>query len=189
MRNAFQTIGEGGRDLLLSGGNDYSLAHARYVINAPVQGTSYAIIDEQIPLWEMIVHGSIDYAGSAINMTQSENRQVDLLHLIDYGASIHYTFTWRDAADMKYTGLNSQYATTFSSWKDQAVEDYNFVNGALKHISGAAMMSYKKLSDTLSCSTYSNGVHIYVNIGSTPARADGHTVKAFDYLVVGGEAQ
>ena len=137
----------------------------------------------------MIVHGSIDYAGSAINMTQSESRQVDLLHLIDYGASIHYTFTWRDAAEMKYTGLNGQYATTFSAWKDQAVEDYNYVNGALSHVSGAAMLSHEKLSDTLSLSTYSNGVSIYVNTGSTAARAGGHTVKPFDYLVVGGEAQ
>ena len=189
VRSAFGTISEGGRELLVSGGNDYSLAHARYIINAPVQATPYPILDEQIPLWEMIVHGSIDYAGSAINMTQSESRQVDLLHLIDYGASIHYTFTWRDAAEMKYTGLNGQYATTFSAWKDQAVEDYNYVNGALSHVSGAAMLSHEKLSDTLSLSTYSNGVSIYVNTGSTAARAGGHTVKPFDYLVVGGEAQ
>ena len=189
VRSAFGTISEGGRELLVSGGNDYSLAHADYVINAPVQATPYPIMDEQIPLWEMIVHGSIGYAGSAMNMTQSESRQADLLHLIDYGASIHYTFTWRDAAEMKYTGLNSQYATTFSAWKDQAVEDYNYVNGALKHVSGAAMLSHEKLSDTLSRSRYSNGVSIYVNTGSAQASADGHTVGALDYLVVGGEAQ
>ena len=122
-------------------------------------------------------------------MTQSENRLVDLLHLIDYGASVHYAFTWRDAADMKYTGLNSLYSTTFTTWKDQAVEDYNFVNGALKHVSGSAMLSYEKLSDTLSRTVYSNGVSIYVNIDSAPARADGQTVNPFSYLIVGGEEQ
>ena len=90
---------------------------------------------------------------------------------------------------MKYTGLNSQYATTFSAWKDQAGEDYNFVNGALKHVSGAAMVSYEKLSDTVTCSRYSNGMSIYVNTGSIRARADGHTVDPLGYLVVGGEAQ
>ncbi len=189
VHDAFRVLGEGSRDLLVSGGNDYSLAYAGHVINAPLQATPFPILDEQIPLWEMIVHGSVDYAGSAVNMTQSENRQVDLLHLIDYGASVHYTFTWRDAAEMKYTGLNSQYATTFSAWKDQAVEDYNFVNGALKHVSGAAMVSYEKLSDTVTCSRYSNGVSIYVNTGSVRARADGHTVDPLGYLVVGGEAQ
>ena len=189
VKNAFQTIGESGRELLVSGGNDYSFSYVSHIINAPVQTTLFPIVDEQIPLWEMIVHGSIDYAGSALNMTQSESRRADLLHLVDYGASIHYTFTWRDAADMKYTGLNSQYATTFSAWKDQAAEDYRFVNGALKYVSGAAMTGYEKLSDRLSRSDYSNGVSVYVNIGGDPAQADGYTVEALSYLVVGGEAQ
>ena len=63
------------------------------------------------------------------------------------------------------------------------------MNGALKHVSGAAMLSHEKLSDTLSRSRYSNGVSIYVNTGSAQASADGHTVGALDYLVVGGEAQ
>ena len=189
VHDAFQTIGAGQRDLLVSGGNDYSFAYTDHVINAPLQATPFPILDEQIPLWEMIVHGSIDYAGAALNMTQSEDRRVDLLHLIDYGAAIHYAFTWRDAAEMKYTGLNSLYATTFSSWKDQAVEDYAFVNGALRQVAGAAMVCYEKLSDTLTRSDYSNGVSIYVNVGSGPAQADGHIVDALDYLVVGGEAQ
>lgn len=188
VQNALCTIGEG-RDLLVSGGNDYAFAYADHVINAPVQTTFFPIVDEQIPLWEMVVHGSMDYAGAPLNMTQSEDRRVDLLHLVDYGASIHYTFTWRDAAEMKYTGLNSQYATTFSAWKDQAAADYSFVNGALKHVSGAAMVSYEKLSDTLSRSDYSNGVSIYVNIGSEQACYSGYTVEPFAYLVVGGEAQ
>ena len=51
------------------------------------------------------------------------------------------------------------------------------------------MLSHEKLSDTLSLSTYSNGVSIYVNTGSVRARADGHTVDPLGYLVVGGEAQ
>ena len=174
---------------MVSGGNDYALAYAEHVVNAPVQATMFPIVDEQIPLWEMIVHGSVGYAGSAVNMTQSENKRVDLLHLIEYGASVHYTFTWRDAADMKYTGLNSQYATTFSSWKDEAVEDYRFVNGALKTVSGAAMESYERVTDTLSKTVYSNGVTVYVNTGSTPVQAEGRTVEALNYLVVGGEAQ
>ena len=189
VKDAFQTVSGESRELLVSGGNDYSFPYARHVLNAPIQTTPFPLLDEQVPLWEMIVHGSIDYAGSAINMTQSEDRRTDLLHLIDYGASVHYAFTWQDAAEMKYTGLNSQYATTFSSWKDQAAADYSFVNGALRQVSGAAMTSYERLSDTLTRSEYSNGARIYVNMGGQPVQAEGHTVEALDYLVVGGEAQ
>ncbi len=189
VKNAFQTIAGKSRELMVSGGNDYALPYAAHVINAPVQATMFPIVDAQIPLWEMIVHGSIDYAGSALNMTQSENKRVDLLHLIAYGASVHYTFTWQDAAEMKYTGLNSKYATTFSAWKDDAVADYRFVNDALKAVSGAAMESYEQVTDTLSKTVYSNGVTVYVNTGSESCQAEGGTVEALNYLVVGGEAQ
>ena len=90
---------------------------------------------------------------------------------------------------MKYTGLNNNYATTFSAWKDEAVESYKFVNGALKAVSGAEMVSHQQLSPTLAKVTYSNGVTIYVNHGETDESADGQTVPAMNYLVAGGEKQ
>lgn len=189
VKDAFAAISDGGRDILVSGGNDYCFPYVSAVIGAPLDATPYPILDEQIPLWEMIVHGSVSYAGSPVNMTQSEVRRADLLHLIDYGASVRYSFTWRDAAEMKYTGLNSSYATTFASWKEQAAEDYAFVNGALKYVSGAAMTGHTKLSDTLTRSDYSNGIGIYVNTGDSFASADGYTVAPYSYLVTGGEEQ
>lgn len=188
VENALETLANG-RSLMVSGGNDYAFGYAAHVLNAPVQATPYPILDEQIPLWEMIVHGSIEYAGHPLNLTQSENRRADLLLLIEYGASVHYTFTWRDAAEMKYTGLNSKYATTFASWKYDAVADYRFVNGALAPVSGAAMDDFERLSDTLSRTRYSNGVTIYVNTGEKDENADGNVIEAMSYLVVGGDEQ
>ena len=186
--SALGTIGSG-RELMITGGNDYALPYAKHVLNVPLQATIFPIVDAEIPLWEMIVHGSIDYAGSPLNMAQSEERKVDLLRLVEYGASPHYTFTYRDAAEMKYTGLNGNYATTFDAWKDQAVADYRFVNGALSAVSGKEMEAHERLSDTLAKVTYSGGVAIYVNRGDADAEADGLTIPALSYLVTGGEEQ
>lgn len=187
VRAQFGEIAATGAGVMVSGGNDYSFSAASDVLNAPVEATMFYIVDEQIPLWEMIVHGSIDYAGTPMNLQQTGDVRADLLHLVEYGASTHYTFTWRDAADMKYTGLGSKFATTFSQWEQEAVSHYSYVNGALKHVSGAAMTEHEKLTDTLSRVRYANGVTIYVNYASEEAQADGITVPAADYLVVGGE--
>ena len=189
VKQAFGVIGAGERELMVSGGNDYSFPYVRHVINAPVEATMFAIVDEQIPLWELILHGSADYCGSPLNLMQSENRRATLLHLIEYGASTHYTFTWKDAADMKYTGLNNNYATTFSSWKEEAAESYRFVNGALSRVSGAEMLRHDRLSDTLARVTYSNGTVLYVNSGEREAAADGYRIPAMDYLAVGGDKE
>ena len=125
--------------------------------------------------------------GEAINLSQSSDKRADLLHLVEYGASPHYTFTWKDSAEMKYTGLNENFATTFSAWKDAAVSDYEYVNGALKNVKGARMTAFERLSDTLSKVSYSNGAVIYVNYAEQAAQADGRSVPAKDYLVAGGE--
>ena len=188
VRSAFETL-SAGRGLLVTGGNDYCLPYVRHVLNAPMSCTAYPILDEEIPLWQLIVHGSAGYAGTALNMAQSADSRLDLLRLVEYGASVHFTFTARDAADMKYTGLNRLYSTTFSVWKEKAAEAYRFVNGALRHVSGAAMVSFDRLSDTLSRTVYSNGVTIYVNTGSAAAAAGGYTVEPMNYLVTGGEKQ
>ena len=189
VRNAFGQIASTDASVMVAGGNDYSLPYASHVINAPVMATIFPIVDEEIPLWEMVVHGSMGYAGSAMNLTQSENQKVDLLHLIEIGASTHYTFTWRDAADMKYTGVNNNFATTFSTWKDKAVEAYRFVNGALHGVSGAAMVEHTRLENGFARVRYDNGVTIYVNSSESEASADGVSVPALSYLVVGGEQQ
>ncbi|MCR4621607.1 MAG: hypothetical protein K5663_05935 [Clostridiales bacterium] len=189
VKDAFSTIKGSSRELMVSGGNDYSFPYASHVINAPLNRTPYPILDEEIPLWEMIVHGSIEYCGKALNLSQTDDRRAQLLHLVEYGASVHYTFTWKDAAEMKYTGLNENFATTFSSWKDAAAEDYAYVNGALKHVRGAQMSSFERLSDTLSRTCYSNGTEIYINYADEPAQAGTYSVPARDYLVVGGDAK
>lgn len=174
--------------LMVSGGNDYAFGVAEDIVNAPTSATEYFLVDETIPLYEMIVHGCIDYAGAALNTSVSDSRRADVLHLIEYGAAPHYIFTWQDATEMKYTGLNRYFATTFSAWKDEALETYAYMNGALKSVSGAMMLSHDVLPGGIKRVCYDNGVTLYINQSSTNALADGYTVPAMDYLVVGGVA-
>ncbi|MBQ8554775.1 MAG: hypothetical protein IJ438_02770 [Clostridia bacterium] len=175
-----------GRKLMITGGNEYALEGVSHVLGAPLSSTEYFIVDETIPLYEMIVHGCVDYTGTALNTVVSDDWQGDLLKMIEYGASTRYIFTWEDATEMKYTGLNKFYATTFENWADEAVEKYAYVNGALSQVSNATMVEHASLSDTLKRVTYSNGVVIYINYGSESAQADGYTVPARDYLAMGG---
>ena len=175
-----------GKNLMIAGGNDYALEGVKHVLGAPLTATGYFILDETIPLYQMVTHGCVDYAGKAINTLTSENVRADLLKLVEYGASTRYVFTWEDATEMKYTGLNKYYATTFSAWADEAVENYQYVNGALSNVSGAQMTKHESLSDTLRKVTYSNGVVIYVNYDAQDAQADGYTIPAENYLVMGG---
>ena len=152
------------------------------MIDAPLYTSDYYIVDESVPLYPLIVHGCVDYAGTQLNLSESDEWQAELLHLIEYGAGCRYVFTWEDSAQMKYTGLNRYYATTYDSWKESAAAFYRQLNAALSPVQGVAMVAHERIGDVARV-TYANGVVICVNYGAEEATLDGLTVAPLDYAV------
>ncbi|MBQ3484462.1 MAG: hypothetical protein IJA77_03020 [Clostridia bacterium] len=186
VESQLQKLRDTGRNLMITGGNDYALQGVSHILNAPMSATEYFIVDDTIPLYQMVVHGCVDYTGKPINTYVTDDVRRNLLEMVEYGASTRYIFTWEDATGMKYTGLNKYYATTFDAWAEEAVENYAYVNDALKYVSNANMVAHETLAENLKKVTYSNGVTIYVNYGAEEAQADGYAVPAMDYYVMGG---
>ncbi len=176
-----------GKQLMLNGGNDYAFAYADDIINAPLRDNDYYIVDETVPFYGMVLHGSIDYAGAPINLNGSYDRADIVLNLIETGASPHFLFTWENSSAIKHTGLNRFCSTAFQNWKDDAYVIYDEVNAALKKVRDSAIVNHEIRSETLRVVTYENGVKIYVNTGEEDAVADNVTVPARGYQI-GGEA-
>ncbi len=169
------------KNVLINGGNDYAIRYADDLINVPTGHNSYYGVDVEVPFYEMVYHGAVDYCGDAINL--SDNYDIDdiTLRLIEYGAAPHFTFTYEEANDMKYTGLNSLYSTTYTNWIDTAKTVYENVNSALKNVRGAAIIKHETDASGIKKVTYSNGVVFYINNTDKDASMDGVTVKAKSY--------
>jgi hypothetical protein len=173
-----------GKDLMINQANSYSFRYARDILNAPVKDNSFFLVDEDIPLYEMILHGYIDYSGQLLNFTDTLVRQTDILNMIEYGAAPHYVFTWEDSSLMKNTGLSRFYATTFSVWKEDAVSTYQAVNEALRQVNGAIMTGHDILDNGVRKISYSNGVTLYVNYSETEQAAEGVTIPPLYWISV-----
>ena len=177
----FEKLKDTGKKLLINGGNSYSLKYASDILNAPISDSKYSIIDEGIPLYQMIIHGCIDYSCGLINFYDDMDRTELTLKLIEYGASPHYVFTRESANEMKYTGLHKYYSTDYGLWKDEAIKIYHEVNGVLSKVSGETMIDYDIIKSGVKKVTYSNGIVIYVNYLNEDAVVDGVTVPAKGY--------
>lgn len=171
------------RDIMVNDGNAYTFAYADHIINAPISHNSYSIIDEEIPLYEMIIHGYINYAGKQLNYHDAPNTNEITLRMIEYGASPHYIFTWESAYEMKDTALSKFYATKYENWSGDAVEMYNTVNSALSKVSGETIVKHEIVEAGVKKITYSNGTVIYVNYTSKDVKVDGVTVSAENFYV------
>lgn len=177
------TIANTEKNVLVNSANDYAWYVADDIINLPLNDNDYVIIDANIPLYEMIVHGSIDYCGETYNLTDAANDREQILTMIEYGAAPHFVFTWDPTTQMKYSGMNGSYATTFDTWADKAYEVYQEVNDALSRVDGQIMESHEILPGGIRKIVYSNGVTIYVNYSNSARSADGIQIPAMGYAV------
>ena len=182
---SLQTLEDTGKSLLVNDGNDYSWAYASDLINVPLSANEYFIIDEEIPFYEMIVHGCIDYSGTLINLNDSMDDDELVLNLIENGASPHFVFTENSSSEIKNTGLNRYYATTYDNWSEYAADIYGRVNEALQYVKDAYMVDYEIVSDSVRAVTYSNGVCIYLNYTGSDTTVDGVKVPARSYALGG----
>ncbi len=181
-----ETIEGTGKKLLFDSANAYAFKYADDIINVPTDGNEFFICDASVPLYQMVIHGCIDYSSKLLNYENKYELQAELLELIETGTAPHYQFTEEESSLMKNTGLNRFYSTTFATHAGEAIEAYKYVNEALKNVSGATITSHRIEGDARAI-TYSNGVTIYINYGSTPVTVDGVTVDALSYSIAGGK--
>ena len=179
----FELLEATGRKLMTSQANAYAFPYSTDIINVPLQDTEFAIVDAQIPLYEMIIHGYINYSSGLLNYENDDDMAKTELLLIESGASPHFVFTWEESSRMKMTALNRYYNTTFANQADEAVEIYTYVNNALKSVQNEDIVSHEILSENVRKITYSNGTVIYINYGKAPEDIDGITVDGMSYLV------
>jgi hypothetical protein len=144
--------------LMISGGNAYSFGFATDIINMPISHNEFFIVDVEIPFMQMVLNGSISYAGTPINLSSAFDEDEIAARLIEFGASPHFTFTYQPSSDIKYTGMNHIHASTFDNWEETAVRIYNKVNNALSLVSGSHIVQHEILSGGTRRVTYSNGV-------------------------------
>lgn len=181
----FEVLKNTGKQMMVNGGNFYSLPYASDIINAPLAHNDFFILDEEIPFYQMIFHGCIDYSGNAINLMNISDKSEVILKLIEYGAAPHFTFTYKSSSELKYTGLNSKYSTTYENWKEDAIALYEEVNSVLKNVTGATMKNHEILDTGVRKITYDNGVVIYVNSTTSAYETDGIIIPAKGYELEG----
>ncbi|MDR1687004.1 MAG: DUF5696 domain-containing protein [Clostridiales bacterium] len=178
----FDKLAQTGKNIMVSGGNKYSLKYADSLINVPLTHNTYFITDEEVPFFQMVVHGYLDYAGEAINLTTTSSNADITMRLIASGASPHYTFTFESSSLLKKTGLNNYRSTTYENWKTDAAEIYEVVNTALADVSGQPIVKHEINEPGVTTTYYENGVSITVNKNDYSAVVNGLEVFAKSYI-------
>ena len=176
-------IEDGGKKVMINMGNDYAIPYTEVVTNMDLSGSGYTILDEEIPFYQLAIHGFVDYVGEPLNICG--NSQEQLLESAEYGAGLSFSLMRETAFALQKTLYTEYYASDFAATHDWMMEIYNRYNSEMGHIFNQEMTGHDKLGENLSCTVYEDGTKVYVNYGFTDeTTSDGVTVPARDYLVV-----
>ena len=110
--------------LMIAGGNQYALACAADLVDVPAFGNPYYLVDETIPFYEMVIHGSVDYAGEAVNLSDQQDIGAQTLHMLAYGLLPHYCLSYQNGSELQDTAFQNYYSTGYQNWLNGAAESY-----------------------------------------------------------------
>ena len=158
-----EKLGEAAENIMVSGGNAYSLANATDLINVPQSQNEFYIVDQEVPFYEMVVHGCIDYAGETINLADNYIKEDTILRMIELGMAPHFGLSYEESSKIKYSSMNHYYSSQYDLWKDDAIEIYTKTNEVLKDVTNSCIINHDILAEKVTKTTYENGVVIYVN--------------------------
>ena len=167
---------------MLTGGNMYAVPYADVIVDAPLYSNKYLIIDEDIPFYQMVLHGYVEYSAKAQNEYSMDSTDDQLLKLVEYGCGLRYLWTYSDDSMLKNSGLKYS-SVNYKNSIEQSAGQYQKISDALNGLNGVVMVSHQILKEGLRKTVYQNGTTIYVNYNNEKESADGHDIDAKSFYV------
>ena len=138
-------------NLVVEGGNAYSIPYANAILSIPLDNSNYAISSAAVPFMGMVLHGYKNYAGDPLNM--SGDVKYAVLKSIENGAAPYYFLVYDHATDLRTSkDLSEYYSADFKSWfekpTDSSVEDtsiqttYKTINEAIGSLQNAKITDH-----------------------------------------------
>jgi hypothetical protein len=163
--------------------NSYAFAYASAFYRMPMFNSQVKYFDDLVPVLQIVLMGKIPMFTDYLNF--NSYGQSFLLQLIDFNVYPSYLLSMNESSLLKDTDIEYLYTSEFDLWKDTVIEEYNYINDALKHVIGQSLVSREVVELGVVKNTYSNGVIIYVNYTSSNKVVDSITVEASNYALGG----
>lgn len=180
-RESFSALQEQTGAFLGDNSNLYSIQYTEDIINVPFFSNGYQILDEDVPFYEMVLHGYVRYAGEALNM--ADDYTTVFLKSIECGAGLYYQWIYEDNSVLKETEFDSLYSVNYETWIETAAQDYKELASALAGLENRLIIKHEIVAENVSRTTYEDGTEVYVNYNRQDAAVGNVTVPARGYTV------
>lgn len=184
--------------VMVSGGNAYAWEYVDHILGLPIENTMHLHATASVPFLSMVIHGSISYSGTAINL--AGDYETFLLKSIENGANPYFIIAYENASELKANNILSEYySVRYSILKQSIVDTYGELNNVLKHTKSLYVNNHQYLDENyklvkvgyskeLKGNEAENDYVYYINYNSKDAtfvdNGVEYTVEALGYILV-----
>jgi len=182
LEESYQKITDGDITLLADGANAYALPYVQEITDVPLQSSGFDVFDEDIPFYQIVMHGLKSYAGNAVNASATPEETV--LLSIASGSSLHFDMIGEETSTLKDTALDGLYYASAESWTDYAAQSYAFSKAVLSGLGDQTITGYERNGDVIT-TTYANGTVVETDLSKQIVTVDGKAYAMADYVEEG----
>ena len=169
--------------IMVNGGNGFLLPLVDHIVNMPFTGNNFNIIDQEVPFFQISLHGYVNYATPPLNLGEESRR--GLLKALETGASPYYKWTYQPSSLLKGTSYaHDLLASYYRDWLSEAGELYREVNQVLHGLQDKRIIGHRQLAENVYLTSYENSCSIVVNYNQQAVTVNGITVAAEGYQVL-----
>ena len=183
-QETLQEAKDKGLKISIKEGNDYAVPYADLITDMNLTGNAYAIIDSQIPFYQIALHGLKDYTSESINL--AGDYKTTLLECAEYGAGLSFTFMKKDTPILQDTMYSCYTSASYDRWKEELLPIMVRYQTEMAGLNKTAITGHEELAEGVKMTTYANGTKVYVNFNNEDFADGAILVPARDYKVERG---
>ncbi len=184
LQESYKSLNDAGVSILADTCAAYAFPYAERISDVPLQSSGFDLFDEDIPFYQIVMHGLIPYSGTAIN--GSADSANAFLTSVATGCNPAYDMIYAEASDLKDTDLDTYFYSNYAFWQDTAAESYQLAAKVLSGVSDQVITDYQRNGD-VSVTEYENGTVVTVDYEAETITVDGTEYRLADMASEKGE--
>ncbi len=177
LQESYAALNASGLSILADTCAAYAFPYAERITDVPLQSSGFDVFDEDIPFYQIVMHGLIPYSGTAINGSADSSNA--FLTSVATGCDPAYDMIYAEASDLKDTDLEKYFYSHYGFWQETAAAQYLLAAKVLSSVSDQMIVDYRKDGD-VSVTEYENGTVITVDYEAETITVDGTEYRLAD---------
>ncbi|MHB8963538.1 MAG: DUF5696 domain-containing protein [Saccharofermentanales bacterium] len=171
--------------MMMNAANIHTARYASHSTDTPFGGSGYYTAAKDIPFYQMVFHGRMNYADYPMNL--SSTYENDLLKAAEYGGGISYKFIARDMTTIEGLYDSNLFSASYEVWRDRCVSDYLALRELQENLNNQQIIGHRYLNDICTETLYEDGTKIIVNYSGDSVNITGTVVPAGSAVRVEGK--